>query len=255
MCGLPTEEDEDVLAIADLATEVIRTGREVTGRKDIRCTVSIGGFVPKPQTPFQWAGQTPYQDVDSRLRKLRDALRGDRKYGKSVGLRYHEGRPSIIEGLLSRGDRRVSAVIEEVWDAGDRFDGWSEHFSYELWEKAAEAALEGQPVDLDWFTTRERDEDEILPWDHLDAGLDRDWLWQDWQDSLHGEESSRSMTAAGALLRLRGVPQHGHGDPDQRPRRGPADVAADGRVKPVAHTKKASRSVGPGGLRRFELKM
>lgn len=189
MCGLPTEEDEDVLAIADLATEVIRTGREVTGRKDIRCTVSIGGFVPKPQTPFQWAGQTPYQDVDARLRKLREVLRDDRKYGKSVGLRYHEGRPSIIEGLLSRGDRRVSAVIEEVWNAGGRFDGWSEHFSYERWEKAAEAALEGQPVDLDWFTTRERDEDEVLPWDHLDAGLDRDWLWQDWQDSLHGEES------------------------------------------------------------------
>ncbi|PDP84586.1 B12-binding domain-containing radical SAM protein [Glycomyces fuscus] len=189
MCGLPTEEDEDVLAIADLATEVIRTGREVTGRKDIRCTVSIGGFVPKPQTPFQWAAQTSHEAVDARLRKLRDRLRGDRKYGKSIGLRYHEGRPSIIEGLLSRGDRRVGRVVEEVWRAGGRFDGWSEHFSYDRWTKAAEAGLAGFPVDVDWFTTRERDEDEVLPWDHLDAGLDRSWLWQDWQDSLHGEES------------------------------------------------------------------
>ena len=189
MCGLPTEEDEDVLAIADLATEVIRTGREVTGRKDIRCTVSIGGFVPKPQTPFQWAAQTSHEDVDARLRKLRDRLRGDRKYGKSIGLRYHEGRPSIVEGLLSRGDRRVGRVVEEVWAAGGRFDGWREHFSYDRWMEAAEVGLAGTGVDVDWFTTRERTEDEVLPWDHLDAGLDRSWLWQDWQDSLHGEES------------------------------------------------------------------
>ncbi|WP_026124488.1 TIGR03960 family B12-binding radical SAM protein [Nocardiopsis baichengensis] len=189
MCGLPTEEDEDVLAIADLAKEVVRTGREVTGRKDIRCTVSIGGFVPKPQTPFQWAGQIPAETVDARLRKLRDALRGDKRYGKSVGLRYHEGSPSIIEGLLSRGDRRVGAVVERVWREGGRFDGWSERFSYERWVRCAEEALAGEPVDVDWFTVRERDEDEVLPWDHLDAGLDRSWLWQDWQDAQHGEES------------------------------------------------------------------
>ncbi|MFI6579453.1 TIGR03960 family B12-binding radical SAM protein [Nocardiopsis sp. NPDC050513] len=189
MCGLPTEEDEDVLAIADLAAEVIRTGREVTGRGDVRCTVSIGGFVPKPQTPFQWAAQTPHGVVDARLRKLRDRLRGDRRYGKAVGLRYHEGRPSIIEGLLSRGDRRVGRVVEEAWRAGGRFDGWSEHFSYDRWARAAQTALADTPVDLDWYTTRERREDEVLPWDHLDAGLDRTWLWQDWQDSLHGEES------------------------------------------------------------------
>ncbi|CAM3936660.1 TIGR03960 family B12-binding radical SAM protein [Nocardiopsis rhodophaea] len=189
MCGLPTEEDEDVLAIARLAAEVIKTGREVTGRKDIRCTISIGGFVPKPQTPFQWAGQTPAEVVDARLYKLKDTLRADRRYGKSIGLRYHEGSPSIIEGLLSRGDRRVGRVIEEVWRAGGRFDGWSEHFSYERWCEAAAKALAAEDVDLDWYTTRERGEDEVLPWDHLDAGLDRDWLWQDWQDALYGEES------------------------------------------------------------------
>ncbi|MFD0774296.1 TIGR03960 family B12-binding radical SAM protein [Streptomonospora algeriensis] len=189
MCGLPTESDEDVLAIADLAKEVIRTGREVSGRSDIRCTVSIGGFVPKPQTPFQWAGQTPYELVDARLHKLKAELRSDRRYGKAIGLRYHEGQPSIIEGLLSRGDRRVGRVIEEVWRAGGRFDGWSEHFSYERWAEGAAKALADEPVDMDWFTVRERGEDEVLPWDHLDAGLDRGWLWQDWQDALHGEES------------------------------------------------------------------
>ncbi|TNY34690.1 TIGR03960 family B12-binding radical SAM protein [Thermomonospora catenispora] len=184
MCGLPTETDEDVLAIADMARRVIQAGREATGRRDIRCTVSIGGFVPKPHTPFQWAAQCDPRTVDRRLRALRDELRRDKEYGRAIGLRYHEGEPSIIEGLLSRGDRRVGKVIRAVWEDGGRFDGWSEHFSYERWVACAEKALADEPVDIDWYTTRERDEVEVLPWDHLDAGLDREWLWQDWQDAL-----------------------------------------------------------------------
>ncbi|MBA8795995.1 radical SAM family uncharacterized protein [Friedmanniella endophytica] len=184
MCGLPTETDEDVLAIADLAKRVIATGREVSGRRDIRCTVSIGGFVPKPHTPFQWAAQDHHEVVDARLAKLRDAIRSDRRYGKAIGFRYHDGKPSTVEGLLSRGDRRVGRVIEAVWADGGRFDGWSEHFSYERWERCATEALAGTGVDLAWYTTREREYAEVLPWDHLDAGLDRDWLWEDWQDAL-----------------------------------------------------------------------
>ncbi len=184
MCGLPTETDDDVLEIATLAKRVIATGREVSGRGDIRCTVSIGGFVPKPHTPFQWASQLDPETTDARLRKLRDALRGDKRYGRAIGFRYHDGKPGIVEGLLSRGDRRIGRVIEEVWRDGGRFDGWSEHFSYDRWVAAAERALADEPVDLDWFTTRERDYAEVLPWDHLDAGLDRDWLWEDWQDAL-----------------------------------------------------------------------
>ncbi|TDB96974.1 TIGR03960 family B12-binding radical SAM protein [Actinomadura sp. 7K534] len=188
MCGLPTEEDEDVLAIADMAKRVIRAGREATGRKDIRCTVSIGGFVPKPHTPFQWAAQCDHETVDRRLRALKDALRGDKEYGRAIGLRYHDGQPSIVEGLLSRGDRRVGKVIRAVWEDGGRFDGWSEHFSYERWTNCAQKALADEPVDLDWYTVRERDEVEVLPWDHLDAGLDREWLWQDWQDAVDETE-------------------------------------------------------------------
>jgi radical SAM family uncharacterized protein len=184
MCGLPTETDDDVLEIAQMAHDVIRAGREVTGRKDIRCTVSIGGFVPKPHTPFQWAAQAPAEVVDGRLRKLRSAINADRSLGRNVGMRYHDGEPSIIEGLLSRGDRRVGAVIERVWRDGGRFDGWSEHFSYARWTAAAAAMLPRLGVDLAWYTTRERDADETLPWDHLDAGLDKQWLWDDWQDAL-----------------------------------------------------------------------
>ncbi len=184
MCGLPTETDDDVLQIATLAREVIRTGREVSGRRDIRCTVSIGGFVPKPHTPFQWAAQLDHETTDARLQLLREAIRRDRDYGKAIGLRYHDGKPGIVEGLLSRGDRRVGAVILAVWREGGRFDGWSEHFSYDRWAAAAQQALAGTGVDLDWYTVRERAHDEVLPWDHLDAGLDKQWLWEDWRDAL-----------------------------------------------------------------------
>ena len=184
MCGLPTETDDDVMQIATLAREVIRAGREVTGRKDIRCTVSIGGFVPKPHTPFQWAAQLDHESTDARLRKLKDAIRNDREFGKSIGMRYHDGKPGIVEGLLSRGDRRVGAVILQAWRDGARFDGWSEHFSFDRWMSAAAAALDGLPVDVDWYTTRERQRSEVLPWEHLDSGLDIEWLWEDWQDAL-----------------------------------------------------------------------
>jgi radical SAM family uncharacterized protein len=182
MCGLPTEEDEDVLQIADMAHNVIRAGREASG------TISIGGFVPKPHTPFQWAAQASPEVIDARLRKLREKVNSNRKLGRNVGMRYHDGQPSLIEGLLARGDRRVGRVIERVWREGGRFDGWSEHFSYQRWVDACAAELEPLGVSLGWFTTRERDRDEVLPWDHLDSGLERDWLWDDWQDALAGRE-------------------------------------------------------------------
>ncbi|MCW2522893.1 MAG: Fe-S oxidoreductase [Frankiales bacterium] len=188
MCGLPTETDEDVLEIATMAQDVIRAGRKATGSRDIKATVSIGGFVPKPHTPFQWAAQAAPEVVDRRLRKLRDAINSDRSLGRNIGMRYHDGEPSLIEGLLSRGDRRVGAVIEQAWRDGGRFDGWSEHFSYQRWVTAADKAFAEQSVDLAFFTTRERFADEVLPWDHLVSGLDKQWLWDDWQDSLTGYE-------------------------------------------------------------------
>ncbi len=185
MCGLPTETDDDVLQIAELAREVIKAGRAATGSNDIRCTVSIGGFVPKPHTPFQWAAQLDHETTDHRLYALRDAIRADKKYGKAIGLRYHDGRPGIVEGLLSRGDRRTGGIILQAWLDGARFDGWSEHFSYDRWMSAADKALEGQVVDVNWYTTRERQKTEVLPWEHLDSGLDSEWLWEDWQDALN----------------------------------------------------------------------
>jgi radical SAM family uncharacterized protein len=180
MCGLPTETDEDVLEIADMAREVIRVGREVTGTRDIRCTVSIGGFVPKPHTPFQWASQLDAETTDRRLKLLRDAINADKNTAKAIGYRYHDGKPGIVEGLLSRGDRHIGNVIEQVWRDGGIFDGWREHFSYDRWM----AACAAMGIDVDWYTTRQREENEVLPWDHLDSGLDKEWLWADWQEAL-----------------------------------------------------------------------
>jgi hypothetical protein len=203
MCGLPTETDDDVVQIARLAHEVIRAGRSATGSRDIRCTVSIGGFVPKPHTPFQWAAMTPPDVIDQRLRLLKQAInaepagsggrKSDKSLGRFIGYRYHDGQPSLIEGLLARGDRRVGGVILQVWRAGGRFDGWHEHFSFQRWVDAAAQVLPPHGVDLDWYTTRERTEDEVLPWDHLDSGLEKRWLWQDWQDALalHEQDDCR----------------------------------------------------------------
>jgi len=188
MCGLPTETDDDVLQIAEMARNVIKAGRAATGSRDIRCTVSIGGFVPKPHTPFQWAGQLGAEETDARLAKLRDAIRADRDYGRAIGFRYHDGKPGIVEGLLSRGDRRIGRIIRAAYEDGGRFDGWSEFFSYERWMQAAQRALKDEPVDVPWYTTRERDQVEVLPWDHLDSGLDREWLWEDWQDAIREVE-------------------------------------------------------------------
>ena len=188
MCGLPTETDDDVLQIAQLAREVIRAGRAASGTKDIRCTISIGGFIPKPHTPFQWAAQLDHEAIDARLQKLKETIRADREFGKAIGMRYHDGKPGIVEGLLSRGDRRVGKVILEAWRNGARFDGWSEHFSFDRWMSAAQTGLADEIVDVDWFTTRERQRTEVLPWDHLDSGLDSEWLWEDWQAALAESE-------------------------------------------------------------------
>lgn len=180
MCGLPTETDENMLAIARLAHRVVETGRRITGRRDIVCTVSIGGFVPKAHTPFQWAPQAGPELVDHRIGVLREAVRADRGFHRAITVRWSDGAPGQIEGLLARGDRRVGRVIEAVWLDGGRFDGWREHYDHQRWVDCAAIELEPLGVDLDWYTTRERDELEVLPWDHLDAGLDRGWLWQEY---------------------------------------------------------------------------
>jgi hypothetical protein len=197
MCGLPTETDEDVLAIADMATRVIETGRQAAGTRDIRCTVSIGGFVPKAAHPVPVGGQAsrprPSTMPAARCcatRSGRPQLRqGDRHAlprrvpgdhrGPAVARRPPRGR--VIEACGARAASSTAGASTSATSAGAR-------------RPASDAEWNGTGVDLDWYTTRERGYEEVLPWDHLDSGLDRDWLWEDWQDA---STSARSRTAAG----------------------------------------------------------
>jgi radical SAM family uncharacterized protein len=174
MVGLPTETDEDVRAIADLGIRTYEIARRHGGGN--RVTISVGGFVPKPHTPFQWAAQDPPEEIRRKLSLIRHAI----KEHSGLRLRTNDPDEGVIEGLLARGDRRVADTVERAWRLGARFDGWHEMPTLDTWLRA----LDETGVSLDWYSHRERDEREALPWDHLDSGLEKSWLWEDWQDSL-----------------------------------------------------------------------
>lgn len=183
LIGLPTETDDDVRGIVTLARNCVELGRR--HHRGANVTASVGGFVPKPQTPFQWFGQNTTAELSRKVGILKDAARGVR----GLNLRWHDPAATTAEGIVSRGDRRVGAVIEHVWRAAGTFQEWSEHFDLRLWAEAMEAA----GLTLEDTVFRHRPEDEVLPWDHLSAGLHRDFLWQDFQEALsgHGLEDCR----------------------------------------------------------------
>jgi radical SAM family uncharacterized protein len=178
LTGLPTETDEDTLAILELARRCIEVGRKYHSSPTV--TVSLGGFVPKPFTPFQWFGQNTEVELRRKIGLLRDEIRNGGRTYNGVKLKWHDARASVVEGLFSRGDRRLGPVIEDVWRNGGVFQEWSEHFDIALWEDA----MVRQGLSLDSYVYRHRTEHEVLPWDHLSAGLHRDFLWQDWRDAL-----------------------------------------------------------------------
>jgi len=174
LIGLPTETDDDTLGIATLARNVVAIGRR--HHKNPSVTISVGGFVPKPFTPFQWFGQNTREELTRKVGLLRDELRRDR----GVALKWHDPRATTIEGILARGDRRLANVVEDVWRHGGTFQEWGEHFSMDLWLDA----LGRNGLGVEELAYRHRTEDEALPWDHLSAGLHKDFLWQDWRDAL-----------------------------------------------------------------------
>ncbi|MGE4158164.1 MAG: TIGR03960 family B12-binding radical SAM protein [Planctomycetota bacterium] len=166
MIGLPTETMEDRLEIVKLGRAVSELGREAFGRPArVTCTVSI--FVPKPHTPFQWEAMLDPAQVPAILDEMKAAARGS-----AVWLKFHEVETSQVEGLIARGDRRVSRVIEEAWRMGARFDAWREDFRPDIWQKAEEATGLGRQ----FFNLRERSETELLPWDPIETGVPRDKL-------------------------------------------------------------------------------
>ena len=178
LTGLPTETDEDTLGILEMARRCVEVGRVHQNKPSV--TVSVGGFVPKPFTPFQWFGQNTERELRRKVGLLRDELKRRPKTYRGVQLKWHDARASVVEGLMSRGDRRLGAIIEDVWRSGGVFQEWSEHFDIRLWEDA----LDRHGLSLEDFVYRHRTEDEVLPWDHLSAGLHKDFLWQDWRDAL-----------------------------------------------------------------------
>jgi radical SAM family uncharacterized protein len=183
LTGLPTETDEDTAGIVELARNCVAVGRRHSNRVSV--TASVGGFVPKPQTPFQWFGQNTVEELSRKIGVLKDAAR----YAKGVQLKWHDPKATLAEGIASRGDRRLGRVIETVWRRGGVFQEWSEFFDVGLWQDA----MAEHGLSIDWYVHRHRTEDEVLPWDHLSAGLHKDFLWQDWQDALreHGTPDCR----------------------------------------------------------------
>lgn len=172
MIGLPFETDEDVLAIADLAKKVQYKYYEVTGKRGCRVTVSASSFVPKPYTAFQWFGQNDLENIRRKQFLLKDALKV-----KNITFQYHDAKTGIIEAVFARGDRCVGKALLTAWKNGARFDGWSDCFSYERWlEALAEVGL-----DKDFYASRDRGQDEVFPWEHVQPGVARRFLWNEWQ--------------------------------------------------------------------------
>ena len=174
LIGLPTETDEDTLGIADLAKNCVEIGKRYN--KQASVTVSVGGFVPKPFTPFQWFGQNTIEELQRKINLLKDATSRSR----GVQLKWHDPKATLVEGVLSRGDRNLSPLIEEVWRSGGTFQEWSEHFDIDRWL----SSMEDLGLSVEDYAYRHRDKSEPLPWDHLDAGLYKDFLWQEWRDAL-----------------------------------------------------------------------
>lgn len=169
MIGLPTERDDDILAIADLAHRTADVGRR--HNRGARVNLGVSTFVPKPFTPFQWAQQLPYDEVVRRQDVLSGALRD-----RAVKFGRHEPEETYLEGLVSRADRRVADVIELAFRKGCRFEAWSEHLDFATWMEAVEEC--GYDVE---DAIRERDPDERLPWDHIDVLIPKSWFKADWQ--------------------------------------------------------------------------
>ena len=172
MMGLPTERDEDIVGIAELAQKVVDCYKEVKGKRGVKVTVSVSCFVPKAYTPFQWFAQVPQAEFERRQRLLKASIRD-----RAISFHYHDARASVLEGALSRGDRRLAPVIETAWRNGAKFDGWTDQFKDEVWH----AAFESCGIDPAYYSRRERTLDEALPWAHTSPGVSEEFLRREWQ--------------------------------------------------------------------------
>lgn len=182
MLGLPTETVEDMEGIAELSEKVAEAYYEIP--KDqrngkVQIVASSSFFVPKPFTPFQWARMCTREEFLERAYIVKDKFR-TMLNKKSLKYNYHEADLTVLEGVLARGDRKISALIEEVYKNGAIYDSWSEHFKNELWMNAFETC----GIDPDFYTIRERDLDEVFPWDFINSGVTKEFLKREWQNAV-----------------------------------------------------------------------
>ncbi|MDD5448780.1 MAG: TIGR03960 family B12-binding radical SAM protein, partial [Actinomycetota bacterium] len=177
MIGLPTETSQNVVEIAELVHRMRKFLRQ-DGFMVPAFNVSVSTFVPKPHTPFQWMAQEKMEDVRAKQEILKRALRG-----KGIRLSWNDPKSTFVEGLLSRGDRQLCRLVERVWRLGERFDSWSECFDFSKWK----SAWEEEEINPFSYVYRERDTAEVLPWDHLDFGLDKSFLVKEYESALKGE--------------------------------------------------------------------
>lgn len=178
MIGLPTEKQEDIEGIITTVEEISRLARKARGRHPKKLNISISCFVPKPHTPFQWEAQDSLDSMRAKQNLLKKRL-GRRPFR----LKWQQPEVSYIEGLLARGDRRLGQVLLQVWQKGARFEGWLEQFNLSYWEEA----LHDCSIDPEFYVTRSRNTEEILPWEHLQTGVSQKFLLSEYERALRGD--------------------------------------------------------------------
>ena len=201
MLGLPTETDEDIIGIAEMANQVLHCWRQYAKNKNrgVKITVSTSCFIPKPHSPFQWEGQISIEEYLRRVNLLRASLTA-----RNVTYNWHDAETSLIEAALSRGDRRVADVIEQVWRSGGRLDAWTDYFSFDRWM----SAFENCGVDPAFYANRAFSTEELLPWDVIDVGVRKAHLLRERQrcyESTLSPDCRKQCSACGAARLLKEV--------------------------------------------------
>ena len=200
MLGLPTETDEDIVGIADMAGRILHCWRENAKNKNrgVKITISTSCFIPKPHSPFQWEAQITKEEYLRRVNLLRSSINA-----RNVIYNWHDADTSVVEAVLSRGDRRLGPVLEEVWRRGGRLEAWTDYFSFERWMQA----LEKFGLDPAFYASRERRVDEVLPWDMIDVGVRKAHLVHEREmcyASTLSPDCRHQCSACGALRLMKG---------------------------------------------------